>query len=100
MKISLARHGGQAAGMFLGRPPRVLDTDTLPSSAGMECAKLVEEARATEPAKGSGPGRGRDVMSYTITVEDSGHQTVLKGSDTNMSHTFRKLLAWLDRHMK
>lgn len=100
MKISLAKHGGQAAGMFLGRPPRVLDTDTLPPSAVGELAKLVEATKATVAAPAAGPGRARDVMSYTITVEDSGHQIVLKQSDTNMSPAFRNLLAWLERHMK
>jgi hypothetical protein len=40
------------------------------------------------------------MMSYTITVEDSGHQTVLKQSDTTMSPAFRNLLGWLERHMK
>jgi hypothetical protein len=100
MKVNLAKHGGQAAGMFLGRPPRVLDTDTLPPAAAEELAKLVEAAQATAVASGAGPGRARDVMSYTITVEDSGHQTVLKQSDTTMSPAFRNLLAWLERHMK
>jgi hypothetical protein len=100
MKISLAKHGGQTAGMFLGRPPRVLDTNTLPSPAAEELAKLVEAAKAAAPAAGTGPRRARDMMSYTIIVEDSGHQTVLKQSDTTMSPAFRNLLAWLERHMK
>ena len=100
MKVSLAKHGGHAAGMFLGRPPRVLDTDTLPPSAAEELVKLLEAAQAKAAASEAGPGRARDVMSYTITVEDSGHQTVLKQSDTNMSPAFRNLLAWLEWHMK
>jgi hypothetical protein len=37
-------------------------------------------------------------MSYTITIEDDGHQTVLSQSDTAMSADFGKLLAWLQRH--
>jgi hypothetical protein len=100
MKINLAKHGGQAAGMLLGRPPRVLDTDTLAPSAAEELATLVEAAKVPAAAPGAGPGRARDVMSYTITVEDSGHQTVLKQSDTIMSPAFRNLLAWLEQHMK
>jgi hypothetical protein len=100
MKISLAKHGGQTAGMFLGRPPRILDTGTLPPSAAEELAKLVEAAKATVATPGTEPGRARDVMSYTITVEDSGYQTALKQSDTTMSPAFRNLLAWLERHMK
>lgn len=100
MKINLAKHGGQAAGMFLGRPPRVLDTDTLPPSAAEELAMLVEAAKNTTAALEAGPGRARDVMSYTITVEDRGHQTVLKQSDNNMSPAFKNLLVWLERHVK
>jgi hypothetical protein len=100
MKISLAKYGGQAAGMFLGRAPRVLEADTLPPPAAQELARLVETAKATAAATGAGPGRARDMMSYTITVEDSGHQTVLKQSDTTMSPAFRNLLGWLERHMK
>jgi hypothetical protein len=100
MKINLAKHGGHAAGMFLGRPRRVLDTDTLPPSAGEECAKLVEAAKAPAAALKAAPGRARDAMSYTITVEDSGQQTVLKQTDTTMSPAFKSLLVWLERHMK
>ena len=43
-------------------------------------------------------GRARDEMSYTITIEDDGSQTVLSQSDTAMSADFGKLLAWLRRH--
>jgi hypothetical protein len=37
-------------------------------------------------------------MSYTITIEDDGQQTVLSQSDTAMSAEFGKLLAWLQHH--
>jgi hypothetical protein len=37
-------------------------------------------------------------MSYTITVEDSGQETVLQQSDTNMSPAFSALLEWLEQH--
>jgi hypothetical protein len=100
MKINLAKHGGQVAGMLLGRPPRVPDTDTLAPSAAEELAQLIEAAKAPAATPGAAPGRARDVMSYTITGEDSGHQMVLKQSDTNMSPAFRNLLAWLEQHMK
>ncbi len=39
-------------------------------------------------------------MSYTITVEDGDRQTVLKCSDTNISHALADLLALLERHLK
>jgi hypothetical protein len=100
MRISLSKHGGLAAGMLLGCTPRVLDTNTLPPAAAVELARLVEAARAAPVATEVGPRRARDAMSYTITVEDSGDQTVLKRSDADMSPAFGKLLASLERHMK
>ena len=36
-------------------------------------------------------------MSYTITIEDQGRETVLSQSDTTMSEEFSKLLGWLRR---
>jgi hypothetical protein len=100
MKISLAKHGGQAAGTFLGRPPRVLDTDTLPPPVTDELARLVEAAKVTPAAREGGSGRAPDAMSYTIMVEDGGQQTTLKQSDTNESPAFAALRTSLERHMK
>jgi hypothetical protein len=37
-------------------------------------------------------------MSYTITIDDDGRETVLSQSDTTMSADFGKLLTWLRRH--
>jgi hypothetical protein len=39
-------------------------------------------------------------MSYTITLQDQGRETVLSQSDTTMSADFAKLLAWLQRYPK
>jgi hypothetical protein len=100
MKISLAKHGGQTAGMLLGRPPRVLDTGTLSPTAAEEIFRLVEAARAARQAVDNGPRRARDAMSYTITVEEGDCETVLKCSDTNISRAFANLLGLLERHLK
>jgi hypothetical protein len=100
MKVSLAKHGGLAAGIRLGRPPRVLDTSTLPPTAAEEISRLIEAATAASPAEEVGPWRARDAMSYTITVEDGDRQTVLKCSDTNISHALADLLVLLERHLK
>jgi len=37
-------------------------------------------------------------MRYTVTVERSGQQIVLRQSDANMSSAFADLLDWLQRH--
>lgn len=100
MKVSLAKHGGQVAGILLGRPPRTLDTSMLPSTAAEEISRLIEAATAASSANEDGPGRARDAISYTITVEEGGRQTILKCSDANMSHDLADLLALLERYLK
>jgi hypothetical protein len=96
MKLTMAQHGGQAAGINLRLPPRVVDTATLRADEAEELARLVADA-ATAPVADTAPGKARDAMSYTITIEDGGRQTVLKQSDTTMSEAFGRLLAWLQR---
>ncbi|MGQ0715808.1 MAG: protealysin inhibitor emfourin [Pseudonocardiales bacterium] len=99
MRVTLVTHGGLAAAINLHRPPRVVDTDTLTEPAAEELTRLVAAAKAAAtPAEptGAGSGRARDEMSYTITVEDGGHQVVLTESDTTMSPEFGALLSWLE----
>ena len=96
MKVTLATHGGLAAGINLRLPPRVVDAETLTEPAAEELAQLVAAAEAASRPAGKGPGRARDEMSYTITVEDGGHQVVLAESDTTMSEEFGALLSWLE----
>jgi hypothetical protein len=96
MKVKLSKHGGQAAGINLQRPPLVVDSAALDDAGSSELKKLVQSAvSAAAPPRS---GRARDEMSYTITVDDDGHQTVLSQSDTAMSDEFGKLLDWLQRH--
>ena len=97
MKITLAQHGGQAAGINLQRPPLVFDTDSLDAPQAAEIRGLVAAATAANPvAKNS--GKARDEMSYTITIADEGRETALSQSDTTMSAEFAHLLGWLQRH--
>jgi hypothetical protein len=96
MKVTLAQHGGQAAGIHLRSPPLIVDAAALDASMASELKALVASAiSAAAPARS---GRARDEMSYTITVDDGGRETVLSQSDTAMSAEFAKLLAWLKRH--
>jgi len=96
MKVRLSKHGGLAAGINLQRPPQVVDSAALDESAASELKRLAASAvSAAAPARS---GRARDEMSYTITIEDDGHETVLSQSDTAMSAEFGRLLAWLQRH--
>lgn len=101
MKVTLTTHGGLAAAINLGLPPRVVNTDNLPAPAAEELAQLVAAAKAAKlaevPAE-AGPGRAPDAMSYTITVDGNGHQVVLAATDTTMSREFGALLDWLEQH--
>jgi len=96
MKVTFAQHGGQAAGIYLQRPPLVIDTAALDKAASAELQGLVTAAASTPP-RAVNTGKTRDEMSYTITIQDDGRETVLSQSDTTMSAEFAKLLAWLRR---
>lgn len=97
MRVTLATHGGLAAAINHRLPPQVVDADTLPRPAARELAQLIAAAEAAKPPKEAGPGRARDAMSYTITVDDGGHQVILVESDTTMSREFAALLDWLEQ---
>ncbi|MBR0714429.1 protealysin inhibitor emfourin [Bradyrhizobium liaoningense] len=99
MKISLAQHGGQGAGVLLQRPPLVLDTTTLDPAITKELGELVAAAVAAGPSPPRPEGL-RDAMSYSISIQDQGRDTVLTGADTVMSPAFVKLLVWLQRHFR
>ncbi|NEA62825.1 protealysin inhibitor emfourin [Streptomyces sp. SID12488] len=95
MRVTLAKHGGQAAAIQLRLPLKELDTDSLPGNAAAELARLV--AAVVPVAEEHRPGRARDAMSYTITVEEDGRSaTVLNQSDTTMSPGFAALLRWIE----
>jgi hypothetical protein len=97
MKVTLAKHGGLAAG--IRRPLLIVDSAALPQPAAAELARLVAAVKAVPAVKEERPGRARDAMSYTITLEeDGGEPTVLKQSDTTMTPSFAALLQWLERH--
>jgi hypothetical protein len=96
MKITLAQHGGQAAAINLSRPPQVIDSAALDESDAAELKGLVTAAVAM-PSSAERSGKARGEMSYTITIQDQGRETVLKESDTTRSPDFGKLLLWLQR---
>ncbi len=71
-------------------------------SAALDRPKAAEleglaAAAASAPPRAASSGKARDEMSYTITIEDQGRETVLSQSDTTMSEEFSKLLGWLRR---
>jgi hypothetical protein len=97
MKVTLAMHGGLAAGMR--RPPRIVESSTLPKQAAAELERLVAAVKAAPTVKEKRPGSARDAMTYTITLEeDGGEVSVISQTDVAMSPSFAALLEWLERH--
>lgn len=70
--------------------PSGLDAAKLPPAETAELTRLVSAAKADPPAQEAKPGRARDAMSYTITVEN-GQRVVLTQSDASMSPAFALL---------
>ena len=97
MKVTLATHGGLAAGLRLGGRPLMLDSDQLSEADARTLEDLVGAARA-EPSAESTRGSARDAMSYTVTVEDGSGAGVLRRSDDAMTPAFSALLDWLGDH--
>ena len=95
MKITLSQHGGHMAALNRARPPQIVDSTALDEARAAELQGLAAAA-ASAPARAAS-GKARDEMSYTITIEDQGRETVLSQSDTTMSEEFSKLLGWLRR---
>lgn len=96
MKIKLAQRGGHMAAFNRERPPQIIDSATLDRPKAAELEGLAAAA-ASAPPRAASSGKARDEMSYTITIEDQGRETVLSQSDTTMSEEFSKLLSWLRR---
>ncbi|MEV5802219.1 protealysin inhibitor emfourin [Streptomyces collinus] len=99
MKITLVTDGGLASTVLAELPPQVLDTDTLSEGAAAELHRLVSAAaRSVAEGTEEPSSLARDAMSYSITVEEGGHASVLVQSDTTMSAEFAALLRWLKEH--
>jgi len=98
MKISLTTSGGQAAGVYLRKPPRVLDVEKLAVAEKAELVGRLAAAVAEAKSHAASHSRGADLMSYTIDVDDGERSVTLKQSDAGMPQGFAKLLDWLQAH--
>ena len=98
MKVSLATHGGQIASINLRRPPRIVDSSSLPAREAEELAHLVAATKTSPPARDVSRGLARDAMSYTITIEDGGSTATLEQSDMTASSAFIALRDWIKAH--
>jgi hypothetical protein len=98
VKVTLVRHGGFAAGIRW--PTRLVDSATLPEPAAAELARLVSDLQASPAPAGDRPGRARDAMSYTLTLEDANGEQTISQTDTTMTPQFASLIDWIDRRAK
>ena len=96
MRVSLATHGGIAAGINLRRPPAVVYSARLVPPAVEELSRLVAAVRA-EPTPAGGE-RARDAMTYVITVDDGRSPASFTVSDATMTPAFAALIGWLRDH--
>ena len=99
MKISLATSGGQAAGVYLRKPPLVLEVEALAVKEKAELLRRLAAAAAEAKGHVAREARGADLMSYTISVDDGDRSFVLKRSDSDMPSAFANLLDWLRAHL-
>lgn len=96
MKVTLEKHGGLAAGIC--QPPCIVECSALPVGQRMEVSRLVAELKKAPPLETENPGRMRDAMTFSISVEGDCQVEVYRQVDLHMSEPFANLLAWLERH--
>ena len=95
MKVTLRKQGGLAGGIQW--PPTIVELSKLSGSVASELTQLVAAVKATPAPENKSPGRARDSMTFTITIdEDGGDCTIVEQSDTAMSPSFVALLEWLE----
>ena len=58
MKVKLSKHGGQAAGINLQRPPQVVDSAALDNSGASELKRLAASAVSAAGARALGASAG------------------------------------------
>ena len=96
MKATLREFGGPIDPT--GQRARVVDTGSMTKETADEFAALVAKAKAQPPHADDTAGRGRDMMTYSITIEDNGQTLVLKQSDATRTEAFAELQDWIKRN--
>ena len=96
MKATLREFGGPIDPT--GQRARVVDTGSMSKEMADELARLVAEAKAHPPGPDATAGRGRDMMTYSITIEETGQTLVLKQSDATRTEAFVELQDWIKQH--
>lgn len=99
MKICMEEHGGWGA--LLKRPPKLVDTDSLPVAAAADGVRLAAAALAAHAGVGAGAGvsRAPEGMTYTVTLEGGGLSGTFKLADAALGPEGAALLDWFQRHV-
>ena len=98
MKVTIRESGGFAPG--LRKQPKTIESSELSEEKAAELGRLVEAARSSETEEPARPGRSRDAVNYTITVEDEGDAVELKRSDADLPQPVADLIEWIDQNRK
>jgi hypothetical protein len=96
LKAALREFGGPIDPT--GQRARVVDTDSMSKEVADELTRLVAEAKAHPPGADATAGQGRDMMTYSITIEQDGQVLVLKQSDATRTQAFVELQDWIKRN--
>lgn len=95
--VSLLIYGGLAGG--LQRPPHVVDGAKLPAGEQKQLLQLVQALQASPPPPVSGPGSGRDLQGYVITIEEAGKAPEeFEANDLTRNPPFVALSRWILKH--
>jgi hypothetical protein len=81
-----------------GQRARIVDTGSMNQETADELARLVAEAKTQPPGPDATAGKGRDMMSYSITIEQDGRSLVLKQSDATRTQAFIDLQNWIKQN--
>jgi hypothetical protein len=81
-----------------GQRAHVADTNEMSKEKAEEFARLVAEAKTQPTVADTGGGKGRDMMTYSITIEQDGQVFALKQSDATRSQAFIDLQAWIKQN--
>ena len=96
LKATLREFGGPIDPT--GRRARVVDSGSMSQEMADELAKLVAKAKAQPPGPDATEGKGRDMMTYSITIEQDGQVLVLKQSDATRTQAFVELQDWIKQN--
>lgn len=94
MMVSLTKHGGIGA---IRWPARSIDTSNLSPDAVADLERLIKAAEAEASGAPEASARGRDTMSYAVTIEERGRSRVLRRSDATLTPAFAALVDWIER---